>query len=280
MNKILPLGSCLATDSEGFLVFQPSLEKLQPHWHELLNQMVYVYRARYGKNLHGVYVRGTVAKGEAIDGISDLDTFALVREGEEEVQAEWSKEPREALTKKYPFCTGIECIVLPLASLNKIKPPKNINPWKRLIKTQSLCVYGEDLAPTIPPIKPGLEMVAHLFSLGEDLPDEAELATFRKKDCTWLMKRIVRSGFELVMERAQTFSRDLYPCYEHFARYYPEKEAGMKRALELAVFPTDDPTLVRPITENLGRWLAAEGAKWKEELTHPRYQKVSDTNRT
>jgi hypothetical protein len=267
MGKILPLGSCLATDEEGFLVFRPDPAKLQPHWRDLLNEMVKVYRAKYGGNLHSVYVRGTVAKGEAIDGISDLDTFALIHEGEEEVQAGWSKEPRDALTSIYPFCTGIECIVLPLKSLQKIKPPKNVNPWRRLIKTQSLCVYGEDLAPAIAPIKPGLEMVSHLFSLGEDLPDEKELATFRKKDCTWLMKRIVRSGFELVMERAQTFSRDLYPCYEHFARYYPEKEAEMKRALELAVFPTDDPTLLSPVIENLGRWLSAEGAKWKESLS-------------
>lgn len=273
MNKILAIGSTLPVDSEGYLAFSPSFDKLQLNWHELLNEMVKVYRAKYGKNLHSVYVRGTVAKGEAIDGISDLDTFAIVHEGEEEVQPEWSKEPRDALVAIYPFCTGIECIVLPLASLQKIKPPKNINPWQRLIKTQSLCVYGKDLTPTIPPIKPGLEMVSHLFTLQEDLPEEKELATFGKKDCTWLMKRIVRSGFELVMEKSQTFTRDLYPCYAQFARFYPEKEAEMRRALELAVFPTDDPTLIQPIIENLGRWLAAEGQKWKEKLTQPSYQK-------
>jgi hypothetical protein len=266
-SKIRPLGSTLPVDSEGFLRFEPSFDKLQLHWHELLNEMVKVYRAKYGANLHSVYVRGTVAKGEAIDGISDLDTFALIHEGEEEVQAEWSKEPRDALTAIYPFCTGIECIVLPLASLKKIKPPKTVNPWQRLIKTQSLCVYGKDLAPTIAPIKPGLEMVSHLFNLGEDLPDEKELATFRQKDCTWLMKRIVRSGFELVMEKEQTFTRDLYPCYEAFSRHYPHRQAEMKRALEFAVFPTDDPTLIQPLIVSLGRWLAAEGMKWKEAIS-------------
>jgi hypothetical protein len=247
-------------------VFKPKPEKLQPHWRALLEEMTEVYRARYGRNLHSVYVRGTVAKGSAVDGISDLDTFALVHEGEEEFQEEWSAGPRQKLVEKYPFCTGIECIVLPLKSLKKTKPPKTVNPWKRLIKTQSLCVYGEDLSPTIPPLKPGLEMVAHLFDLEKDLPNDEELATFRKRDCIWLMKRIVRSGFELVMEEAQTFTRDLYPCYEIFARFYPEKEPEMRRALELALFPSEEPQEVKKVIGGLGLWLAEKGKAWREAL--------------
>jgi len=49
--------------------------------------------------------------------------------------------------------------------------------------------------------------------------------------CAWMMKRMVRTGFELVMAKEQCFTRDLYPCYEMFSKHYPEKSSDMLAAL-------------------------------------------------
>ncbi|MCO5144437.1 MAG: hypothetical protein M9962_15265 [Oligoflexia bacterium] len=271
-NEIFPIGSCLLIDEQGFLVFNPDQSKLQQKWKDLLSEIVEeIYKKNFSTNLHSVYVRGTVAKGIAIDFISDIDTFAIIREGKEELQPAWSEETRNALLKKYSFATGIEIIVIPMESLQKVKPLKTLNAWHRLIKTQSLCVYGEDLSSSISSVRPGVEMVSHLFSLYKDLPSQEELVEAKKegvlkKRCTWLMKRIVRSGFELVMEKEQTFTRDLYPCYELFIKHYPNREVEMRKALELAVYPSDDIDEINGMVNGLGKWLALEGQRWQESL--------------
>lgn len=82
--------------------------------------------------------------------------------------------------------------------------------------------------------------------------------TRTQQSCTWIMKRIVRTGCELVMERSQKYTRDLYPCYELFAEYYPEKSDDMYRVLELAINPTKDKQEIIDALENFGDWIAQE----------------------
>ena len=82
-----------------------------------------------------------------------------------------------------------------------------------------------------------------------------------KELCGWIMRRIVRTGLELIGEDARVFTRDLYPCYEHFARYYPARAAEMYRALELAVFPTSDAKVISDLLNDLGIWLCSEIAR-------------------
>jgi len=124
MGKILPLGSVLALDSEGYLSFEPDLGNIQPHWRALLDEVVEMYRGQLGENVHGVYVRGTVAKCAAIDGVSDLDTFAITYTGEEQIQPEWSLPLVKEIESRHSFSQGVECIVLPMSSLEKVRPPK------------------------------------------------------------------------------------------------------------------------------------------------------------
>jgi hypothetical protein len=73
--------------------------------------------------------------------------------------------------------------------------------------------------------------------------------------CTAIMKRFLRAGFELVMERERAYTRDLYFCHEAFARHCPERRGDMWRALELAVEPGDEPDELLPFVRDLGGWL-------------------------
>lgn len=72
------------------------------------------------------------------------------------------------------------------------------------------------------------------------------------------MKRIVRQGFILVMARERVFTRDLYPCYKIFSKYYPEKEKEMRQALELAIYPISNTKSIFSVLDNLGEWLIKE----------------------
>jgi hypothetical protein len=72
------------------------------------------------------------------------------------------------------------------------------------------------------------------------------------------MKRIIRSGGELIMERERVYVRDLYPCYQLFSKHYPDQEEAMKKVLWLCLNPTSDLAEVKRSIQPLSDWLEAE----------------------
>jgi hypothetical protein len=71
------------------------------------------------------------------------------------------------------------------------------------------------------------------------------------------MKRLIRTGFELVMEQEQTYTRDLYPCYAAFSRHFPAQEPQMQHALERAIAPSDSKGALAQFLKLFGAWMIA-----------------------
>ncbi|HEY0980295.1 MAG TPA: nucleotidyltransferase [Candidatus Paceibacterota bacterium] len=257
-NEVQAIGSFLQTDTDGFIVNTTSPEKIQAAWMPAVEMVKDAYQKHLGEHLHSVYIRGSVAKGQAINNISDIDSFAVVTVSYDDVDIQWSKDFVEKVKKQFPFIVGVEIGVVPLEEIPDSKGDRI------MIKTQSICVYGNNLFSTLPALKPGVDTAQHFEGIEREINKTKEwLQEERseeeiKRRCTWIMKRIIRSGFELVMERSQKYTRDLYPCYEEFSKYYPEKKEEMYKALELAVNPTSDKNTIVDTLENLGSWLVKE----------------------
>lgn len=250
MIELKKHGSYLELDSNGFVQSKSHIDFIQDKWSPLVEETVEFYRSKFGENLHSVYVRGSVAKGEGLDGISDLDTFCILHEGPGEVESPFSEDFQNEMNAKYPFCTHVEISFLERAKIHKPFPPRERSVWAELIKTQSACVYGEDLAQEIAPFKLS-NMKGHSYFIEQELK---ELPKYYEEDqdsvedlldlCVWITRRVIRSGYDLVMEREGKFTRDLYLCWESFSKYYPEKSDDMKVVLNLALNPLPDKAVV------------------------------------
>ena len=72
------------------------------------------------------------------------------------------------------------------------------------------------------------------------------------------MKGILRTSLEILIEKSGKYSRDLYPCYELFSEFYPDKESQMREVLYLALNPTDDVKKIEDIIDGIGMWLIHE----------------------
>ena len=258
VHKIKPIGSFIQTDTDGFIVNTASQEKIQDAWKPAVEKVRDAYKKHFGNHLHSVYIRGSVAKGEAIEDVSDIDSFAVVTLPYGVIDTSWSREFTKELTEQFPFIVDVEIGAIPLEELNTHKGDRI------MIKTQSICVYGSNLADTLPQLKPGIETAQHIKGIEGEINKTREWLQEERTDeeierrCTWIMKRIIRSGFELVMERSQKYTRDLYPCYEGFSDYYPEKKEEMYKALELAINPTADKRVILNVLDNFGDWLTRE----------------------
>ena len=73
-----------------------------------------------------------------------------------------------------------------------------------------------------------------------------------------IARRLVRSGFTLVMPRWGGWTSDLSQAADLFARYYPERAGQMRAAATAGRVPSPDPAVIRMLIDDLGPWLAAE----------------------
>jgi len=258
--KIEKKGSFFQTDKEGFIINPTSPEKIQDKWKPVLDDIVAWHKEAFGGSLKNVYVRGSVAKGDATENVSDVDTFAYVDLTEEEIdaKAEAIKTERIELDKKYPFVHGVEIIIMSLEKSNKKSEIVLLN--------QSLCIYGDPVDH--PRLKPGKDLILHapnidkrIKSIGGFMKEDHSDERIKSK-CVWIMKRLLRVGCEIVIERSGKYTRDLYPCYEVFSEYYPEKESEMREALELALNPTANKEKIQKIMHNMGEFLQKETSKY------------------
>jgi hypothetical protein len=259
--EILPTGSYFDVDAEGYIINPASAEKIQPEWQPVLDAAIATYQKRYGEKLRHVVLRGSVAKGQAIEGVSDVDTFAYVDLPKEEISNEWANVAEAELVARFPFASQIEIGAYPMSDIAK----------DAVMLNQAVVIWGDPIA--VPKLKIGRDLALHAPRIHKRLAfmrkflSESQPESEIKSSCTWLAKGILRAGLELSMERAGRYSRDLYRCYETFIQVYPQKGAEMREALHLALNPTADIEIVRGLVEGIGAWIEGEAkVVWPERV--------------
>lgn len=257
-QEIKNIGSYVQLDSEGFIINPSSKEKIQPEWTPVVDAVVAAYKEHGGANLASVYIRGSVAKGTAISFVSDIDTFAYANTSSSEIDTSWLDAAEKSIIKEFPFVTGVELSVDPIVEYQN----------DAIMLAQAVCVYGKDVALALPKLRPGKDLVAHAYKLMQSfewLRNRIQVikgnTEEEKKASIWLGKLLLRSGFEITMNRSHCYTRDLYLCYEMFSKYYPEKEAEMRAALSMAINPTADVPMLEHTMDEFGVWLAEEAKK-------------------
>lgn len=202
--------------------------------------------------MHSIYLRGSVARGNNVDGFSDIDIFALIYDLEERWKmADWQPDLEKELQAEFQFVKEVEVMLTQYFEDFYQKNPR----LAMIIKTQSLCIYGKDLNETILPFAPNKKMILNLTWLEEDVNDFLQKEKNTKQDCQKITKTLIRSGFELVMEKEQKFTTDLYLCYQVFSKYFPEKEKEMRKMLHLYLNPIEEDFLLKRNVNEIGMWI-------------------------
>lgn len=242
-------GSYFKLDEEGYFINPASKDKIQEKWSPLIKDIINMYKEMYGEDkLVSVYIRGSVAKGEAIDGVSDLDTITYVDLPKVDIKYDWIDEKEKEFLEKYPFCTGIE---LGADALEAAKEDQ-------FLIGQSALVYGKDLQESKIKLDENILIHSKKFNktmewfenkLKEDLPQSERINA-----CVWMSKQFLRTGMELCVLRSQKYSRDLYLCWEQFSYYYPEKSDDMYELLNLALNPISDSEKIKGLNKDWTKW--------------------------
>jgi hypothetical protein len=264
--RICPIGRFWPIDADGFIQNDAAPEKILPPYSGLVAEVRDAYLEHLGQRVHSIYVRGTMARGIAVEGVSDLDSFALVSCAQESPDLSWVGEVAERLRSRHPCVTGIE---LGCVDRDEIGSTVRFSELDLLMVTQTACVWGEDVTPYLPRYKPGI-LVANsdISQIGLDIKEALvglEVDPSPQNGRYWcrrIAKNIIRAGFSFTILRKRLYTRDLYPCYRVFANQYPKQESGMRRAVEYALDPSPNVEEVRAFLSDFGGWMIEAAEDW------------------
>jgi uncharacterized protein len=251
------IGRFLETDEFGYVKPDVAIERVGAVWSPLVAFVRDALISRQG--VRSVYLRGSIPRGLAIENVSDADFFYLSEFdfASEDVALELAAEGR------FPFVKGLELTRLDRGTLQRIRRPQRRPYFQMLLKTQCLFLAGDDVARDIELFRIGPEMVSHVFSLADEfarlpnLLEDGRRSGDEQAMRQWFSRRIVRSGFEVTMDRTERFTRDLYLCYEQFAQFYPNRSEQMFGVLINCLNGGENPLQY----EELVTFLARQGAR-------------------
>ena len=212
------MGAIQPLDGNGHIRNLTSHESIQPCWRRLLDTITQdLIESTF--DIHSIYVRGSVAVGRAIKGVSDLDLIVVTFNEYERNQAVCDRIRIGHSSSSNNFCTKVD---ISLCTDAMLLSPNDTSRF--FIKTQSLHIHGRDISHAIPGFGINPRLVSHCWVNDKGVLDmlikhlsNNEVAINLQEWCAWLMKMIVRNAFLTVMTKAQCYTRDLWPCYNMFS---------------------------------------------------------------
>lgn len=254
-TPIRPIGLVLGVDEEGYLIPAPAPEALAAPWAAPVGRVVEHYRDL--ESVHSVFLRGSIPRGTAVPGAADLDYVVLHRGHADDEPPEVDFKSR--FPAEFREITHLDDLVLSFVD----DPSSLSQPMRFLLAYQSTCVLGPDEFRGRYRYKPGPDTRLNCRGFDDWLEERlrqlrAQQGPVPEAKSVWTMKWLLRVGFEAVMERDRSYTRDLYPCWERFALYFPQHGDEMRQVLDWALNPTQDRHALLQVVERLGGVLSKE----------------------
>ncbi|WP_369171181.1 nucleotidyltransferase [Streptomyces sp. R28] len=257
---------CRGLDAQGYIAREGSLARVPHDFRPVVatarDRLVDVFEAR----MHSAYLYGSIPRGTARVGRSDLDLLVALHAEPTEADRTDARVLDAALDKEFAQIDGAGTL---LDSRRRLLSDLETYDLGWFVACLCTPLLGEDLAEYLPRYRPDTLLARETNGdLGLLLPrwreriddaDDSEDA--RRPLVRFMSRRLVRTGFTLVMPRWGGWTSDLREMAEAFAAYYPAQAEQMRVAAALGYEPTGDAGILRSYVEDLGPWLVDEYAR-------------------
>ncbi|MEV6727760.1 nucleotidyltransferase domain-containing protein [Streptomyces sp. NPDC051364] len=216
----------------------------------------------YGQRLHSAYLYGSVPRGTARPGRSDLDLLLALHHDAADEDRDAAEVLACGLDQDFAEIDGVGILLYGKNTLLSEQERDDLGWFLACLCTPLL---GADLAEHLPRYRPDSllaretngDLAAVLPRWRARLEAASTPAEYRKLS-RHFSRHLVRTGFTLVMPRWGGWTSDLAESAEIFGRYYPERAAQMRAAAAVALDPAEDPAVLHAYLDDLGPWLADE----------------------
>ncbi|MFJ6696395.1 nucleotidyltransferase [Streptomyces sp. NPDC091272] len=240
-----------------------SMERVQAEFRPVVEALHARVASVFGVDrLHSAYVYGSVPRGTAVPGRSDLDVLLALRAEPTEADRADARSIGEALDAGFDQIDGVGTLLFSEAVLLSELERYDMGWFVACLCTP---LIGPDLAEQLPRYRPDALLAREtngdlidVLPRWRQLVVDADTDDERRRLSRVFARRIVRTGLTLVMPRWGRFTSELVQSAEVFARYYPERGDEMRKVAYVAGNPTAGRSVLQTYTEDLGPWLADE----------------------
>ncbi|AVH57383.1 MULTISPECIES: nucleotidyltransferase [Streptomyces] len=221
----------------------------------------------FGDRLTSAYLYGSIPRGTARVGASDLDLLLALRGEPTEADRADADALGEALDKEFAQIDGVGTLLFSRTRLLSDLETYDLGWFVACLCTPLL---GEDLAEYLPRYRLDSRLAREtngdlallLPRWRERIGETPDTDEARRPLIRFMSRHLVRTGFTLVMPRWNGWTSDLKEMAELFGAYYPERAAQMLRVAVLGYEPNaGDLAILRSYVDDLGPWLAEEYAR-------------------
>jgi hypothetical protein len=252
-------------DAEGYIVPEADLANVQPEYRGVPQAAAELLGRELGSRLHSGYLYGSVVRGNAVPGRSDLDLVAVLRTPPEPADRQAAGRVERDLLARFPI---LATAGVGLTHLDEVRDARQRYGLQVFLRELAVCICGEDLRPGLPRTRPSAAVAAGFH---EDTPQV--LARARRVLATSddpeelrragriASRRMVQAAFAVVMARDGVWATVLEEQAAAVGAAFPRWAAAAAQAAEQGRRPVADPEVVAGLLEAFGRWAEEELAR-------------------
>ncbi|MEU5769768.1 nucleotidyltransferase domain-containing protein [Streptomyces asoensis] len=250
-------------DAQGHIAREGSLARVAPDFRPVVAAAHERVPACFGARLHSAYLYGSIPRGTARVGRSDLDLLVVLREDPTGTDRTDAHALDETLDGLFPQIDGSGTLLVGHARVLSDLERHDLGWFLACLCTPLL---GEDLAGRLPRYRPDsllaretngdLALVLPRWRDRVASADGSEAAL--RPLVRFMSRRLVRTAFTLVMPRWNGWTSDLYEMAGAFGAYYPRRAEQLRAAALLGYEPRGDRAVLMSYLDDLGPWLADE----------------------
>ncbi|MCX2758589.1 nucleotidyltransferase domain-containing protein [Vibrio sp. Sgm 22] len=222
-------------DKGGFIQNLYSPENIAPEFQDVVNAVIDSLLSELPNQIDGIYLYGSVPRGTAIVGRSDLDVSIVLSKSVGQKEKEVFKRLSDTIPKAYPQVSKLN---IDPGCLSEVLQPKEKFHWQFWLKHCCCCVWGNDLSIEFPQYKPSIEIAQ---ALNGDLSTFLEqmapsFESMSDADVTKVIgKKLVRAAYYFIAEKDGSWYTNLSQCTAVAKRYYPEQSDDIELAYQYAL---------------------------------------------
>ncbi|MGW2614447.1 nucleotidyltransferase [Streptomyces sp. NPDC001500] len=253
-------------DAQGHIAREGSLARVTHEFQPVVAAARERIPGLFGARLHSAYVNGSIPRGAARVGRSDVDLLIALREEPTEADRAAGRALIRTLDEEFPQIDGGGTLLFSRARLLSELERHDLGFFLACLCTPLL---GEDLAAHLPRYRPDALLARETNGdLALFLPrwreriastDGSEAAL--RPLVRFMSRHLVRTAFTLVMPRWNGWTSDLYEMADAFGGYYPPRAEQVRTAARLGYEPRGDRAVLSSYVDDLGPWLADEYAR-------------------
>jgi predicted nucleotidyltransferase len=248
-------------NKKGHIHTTASKSKIDVRYKQLIREVRFELKEKFGNKIHSLYLYGSVTTGKAKVKTSDIDFMLLFYRKPTAKMQDVVMDIESKLSRKYKLLVREVGISVTYAS----EVTKDKNGLGCFIKHLCILISGENYSKKFPPFKP-TKIVARAFNGDINSAFTKYAAKINKANdkeevkllCSQISRKIIRTGFSLVMTREKSWTTDLPESYKAFVKYYPSKAEDMRIAVKWSKKPSESKQEILQYMQIFGKWLSGE----------------------